>query len=472
LTYDFVVAGGGPAGCVLAARLSENPALSVCMLEAGPDYGPYREGGWPADILNGCELAFSHSWEPDDPDDRSQLRARILGGCSAHNACAILPGAPSDYDEWGPGWTASELEPYLRLAESSIGARRFTQEEMAPTSLALLAGAQELGLPVLADASENSLGAGPFPVNAVGGVRWNAAFAYLDRARERPNLTILAETLVDRVRLDGGSARSVLVRRGGREHELEAGRVVLSAGAYGSPAILLRSGIGPETGLPVGENLTDQPGVGAGWAPTARLQEETARFAQDQPLFAAQVVVKGRSRSCAEGLWDLHLFPATEPGKDELGHPTADYELSAAAFALKPRSRGRLRLRDENPETPPVIEHGFLADEADLEILVDGLDLLRNLMWTDAMSGYAGENVRPGRDDDLEPYIREAVRGYFHPVGTCALGSVVDSAGCVVGFENLYVADASVMPTIPRANTHLSTLAVAEKISAGLSEAS
>ncbi len=160
-----------------------------------PTTGPIGRGTGPADILNGCELAFSHSWEPDDPDDHSQLRARILGGCSAHNACAILPGAPADYDEWGPGWTASELEPYIRRAESSIGARRFTQEEMAPTSLAILEGARELGLPVLADARENASGAGPFPVNAVGGVRWNAAFAYLDpsswTARMRP---VVAQT--------------------------------------------------------------------------------------------------------------------------------------------------------------------------------------------------------------------------------------------------------------------------------------
>ncbi len=463
--FDVVVAGGGSAGCVVAARLSENPDCSVCLLEAGPDYGPYDGGGWPADILNACELAFSHSWERSDPDDRSQLRARILGGCSSHNACAVLPGAHSDYDEWGPGWTADELQPYLDRATETVRTRRFAAEELAPLSRAVLDSADELGVPRLEDATENSAGVGPFPVNAVGATRWNAAFAYLDPARPRTNLTILGQALVDRVRLDGERATGVVLADGS---EIGARRVVITASSYGSPAILLRSGIDD---LPVGENLIDQPGTGVGWATTERLQEETREHARRHPLFMAQVVVKARSSQCPEDVWDIHLFPATDPGKDELGHPTGRYELSSAVFALKPRSRGHVRLAGRDPRLPPVIEHGFLADLADLEVLVDGLVLLRRLGSSESLSHFTAGEVRPGPDVDPEAYVRETVRGYFHPVGTCALGAVVDGGGAVLGYENLYVADASVMPTIPRSNTNLSTLGVAEKIAAGLAAA-
>jgi choline dehydrogenase len=460
--FDVVVAGGGSAGCVVASRLSENPDCAVCLVEAGPDYGPYKAGRWPADMLNGCELAFSHSWERDDPDDRSQLRARILGGCSAHNACAVLPGARSDYDEWGPGWTADELWPHLERATETIRTRRFEDRELGPLSRAVLDAAVELGLPRLAAASENRAGIGPFPVNAVGSIRWNAAFAYLDPARSRPNLTIQADALVNRVRLDGERATGVLLGDG---TEIAARRIVITASSYGSPAILLRSGIDE---LPVGENLIDQPGTGVGWAPTERLQQETSRFAAGYPLFMAQVIVKARSAQCPDDTWDIHLFPATDPSKDELGHPTGTYELSAAVFALKPRSRGRVSLAGHDPRTPPVIEHGFIADSSDLDVLLDGLALLRRLGSGESMSRYSVGEVRPGLDADPEAYIRQTVRGYFHPVGTCALGSVVDANGAVLGYENLYVADASVMPTMPRANTNLSTLAVAEKIAAGL----
>ena len=167
--FDVVVVGAGAAGCVIAARLSEGAARSVCLVEAGPDYGPRAAGGWPADILDARQLALSHAWERNDPDDRSQLRARIVGGCSAHNACVALVGAPADYDEWGHGWSWQMFEPYVRRAEGELGVRVFEDDELSPWHRAL---AEAAG----ADAIVH-------PVNARGTLRYSTAFAYLDAAR-------------------------------------------------------------------------------------------------------------------------------------------------------------------------------------------------------------------------------------------------------------------------------------------------
>ena len=290
-------------------------------------------------------------------------------------------------------------------------------------------------------------------MNAVGQVRWNAAFAYLDPARGRPNLTIMADTLVDRVLLDGDRATGAATSAG----ELQADQVVLAASAYGSPAILLRSGIGPESGLPVGEGLSDHVGVGAAWEPTALLQEETARFEAQHPLFMGHITVALRSSSCPEGIRDLFVFPAISPGQD-------GYEISGAAFAMKPRSRGTVRLNDSDPRTPLAIDHGLLSDPHDAEVLAEGFEALRELAASEPVRRYAGTEIRPGTEVSAQEHVLAEARGFFHPVGTCAIGSVVDPSGRVLGYERLSVADASVMPTIPTANTNLSTAAIAERI--------
>jgi choline dehydrogenase-like flavoprotein len=434
--FDVLVAGGGTAGCVVAARLSQEPGRSVCLVEAGPDYGPFAAGRWPADILDARQLAFSHSWETDR-EDRSQLRARILGGCSAHNACVLLAGAPADYDEWGHGWTYDTLGPYLDRAREQLRARRLRAEELSPWHAAWAEAAPGDGI--------------LHPVNIVDGIRWNTAFAYIDEARGRPNLTILDRTLVQRVESE---RRRLVTDRG----DLEAGKIVLAAGAYGSPGILLRSGIGPglEHDLPVGEGLSDHVGTGMGWEPTGRLQEEAARFEAEHPLAMAQLTIEARSSRCEDGVCDLFLFPAIDPG----------YEISAAVFAMKPLSRGRVALNSDDPRAPLAIEHGFLSDERDADVLAEGFEKLRSLGLSEQVGRYAGPEIRPGIAVDAADHVRTTARGFFHPVGTCALGSVVDDDCRVLGFESLYVCDASVVPSIPRANTNLTVAALAERFSA------
>jgi choline dehydrogenase len=461
LRFDVVVLGGGAAGCVLAARLSENLDRSVCLVEAGPDYGHFGEGGWPADLCDARSLALSHSWATDPQDDRSQLRARVIGGCSAHNACAALRGHPSDY-EWGDDWTWTTIEPYLERAERQLGVRVPEQEELSPWQRAFLEAAREL----------EPFAARAHPVNARGKTRWHAGFAYLDEARGRPNLTILDHAVADCVLRAGGHATHARVVRENERLELEAGAVVLACGAYGSPLVLQRSGIGPASeldrlglpvaaDLPVGEGLIDHPGVGMTWRPTRELERDLDAFAAERPVFMGQVTVFAQSTSCEpHDCWDVFLFPAVEPAA-----PPQRWEVSAAAFAMKPRSRGRVRARTTDPERPPEIAHGFLNDPGDALPIVEGAHLLRRIAESEQLSAYAGRELRPGPGGHLGKFVQHAVRGFFHPVGTCALGRVCDRDGRVHGFDNLIVADASFVPEIPRANTHLTVLAIAERLS-------
>lgn len=478
--FDYAVLGGGTAGCVLAARLSEDAGTSVCLVEAGPDYGPYQDGRWPTDLLATFSLPTSHDW----CDDQGALRsARVLGGCSAHNACFVVRGAPEDYDEWGDGWTYAELAPYLDRAAGAIGARAPTDDERTPWERAVREAGAELGMPVVEEMGDEvgAEGLVSFPLNAVDGARWNSAFAYLDPARARDNLDVVPDALVDRLELAGSTAGEAVVRVAGGDLRVRAERFVLAAGAFGSPAVLLRSGIGPAQHLrelsipvhhelPVGEGLKDHFGMGILFEPRDRLRRESTDYARRHGAVATTGLLKLRSRHAEDGIWDGHSVPFTGWQQDVHGARTDEIYVSMSSHAMKPRSTGSVRLRSRDAAALPMVDGAFCtdADGHDMEVILDGLRRVRELASTRAMqavvSGELALTASIEDDEGWHRHARSALSSYYHPTSTCGIERVVDRDARVIGLDNLYAGDASIMPSIPRANTNLSTLAVAERV--------
>jgi choline dehydrogenase len=488
--YDVVVVGAGSAGCVLAARLAQRGA-SVLLLEAGPDYQP--QSTLPADIADARMPAFSHDWGYSSVPGRLRRelplpRGRLVGGCSATNACFALRGSPADYDGWAAmgneKWTFNECLPYFCAAETDadfgtaswhgtagpLPIRRYGENERNTFQEALISAATSAH-PFVADHNApGAVGVGPLPVNVVGGLRMSTALAYLAPLRALPNLTIRSDALVDRVVVQSRRAKGV--RLAAPDETIGADLVVLAAGTYASPAVLMRSGIGPaaqlaalgvrcEVDLPnVGINLTDHP-----WVPSP-LPVTTPTGGPGYQAILTWHSIDADSF----GSPDLQIF-ARGPFDNE-GRAIA----SLCAVVLKPHSRGRVTLRSLDPAVPPVIDLGLLTDDRDLRRICEAVRHARHLLSAPQFRAIADKEYQSSdrlSDIDLEDQVWSNVKTYHHPTGTCAMGpdsaeSVVDSSGQVHGMERLLVADASIMPDIPSANTNLPTIMIAERIAAAL----
>ncbi len=494
---EFVIVGGGTAGAAIAGRLAET-GREVCLLEAGPDFGPLNENRWPERLLDPSLMPVDlHSWRyvnsgVHGAPRMAMQRARVIGGCSSHNGCAVVWGHRADYDAWrdagNPGWGADDLRPFFERGTERFRVHTPAATEVTPFHQAVVAAAPSAGLPPITDFLDFDIthGLGVGPVNIDNRLRWNAAFAYLDPVRDRPNFRLLADTLAHRIVIERG--RAVAIEGGGPDGpvRIEADRIVLAGGAYGSPLLLQRSGIGAAADLRpagiavnlelpgVGRNLHDHPAVQVQFTGTPALTGLLDEFVALGGLPREEGTIALTSSSRCEGPFDLHLYPIAHRNSD------GDWSISISAAVMCARSTGSIRVVNEEPEAAPHIDHAYLTDTDgyDLAVLVAAVFQIRELAATTPLRELIGTETGPLakiRDAAGLAAMIPAVSGHdYHPAGTCKMGpasdptAVVDAAGRVLGIEGLFIGDAAIMPAVPRANTNLPTLAVAEKIVAGL----
>jgi choline dehydrogenase len=520
--YDYIIVGAGSAGCVLASRLSENPSSRVLLLEAGPP-DDAAEIHIPAMMNQLFQSAYDWDFQTV-PQDRAGGRSvywprgRVLGGSSSIDAMIYIRGGRYDYDTWRDdygceGWGYTDLLPYfLRSESNSRGASAFhgatgplsVQDLRYKSELtsAFVAAARNCGVQANDDFNgARQDGVGFYQVTQRGGRRWSAADAYLHPAADRANLIVQTDALVTGLIIEDGHAVGVrYLRRGVEEVATAESEVILSAGAIGSPQILMLSGIGPanhliEHGIEVvadspgvGANLSDHPVVTAMWsAPRSRaLWELTGarnmarwQMTHSGPMTTNIAEAGGFARTdpalpAPDIQWYVLPVPYVNGG---LADP-ASRALSVLVTLVSVGSRGRIRLRSNDPRHKPAVDPAYLSDSSDIDPLVSGVEMVREFAGARPLRKMLKSDLAPGAgvrtDTDLRDWVRANLSSGYHPVGTCAMGgdsrlaasklaSVVDTDLRVRGVEGLRVVDASVMPTVPRGDTNAPTIAVAER---------
>jgi choline dehydrogenase len=504
--YDDIIVGGGSAGAVLAARLSEEAARRVLLLEAGPDY-PTLDST-PDDLRDSWRMSLrGHDWGLTAEALPGRVipypRGRVVGGSSAVNAAIALRGVPADYDQWAAlgneEWTWARVLPFFRKLEDDpdgeaglhgrggpIAIRRWQPGELIPIQRAFFQVCGRLGFPEIADHNHpEATGVGPFPQNRRGRLRLSTAIAYLLPARDRPNLTIRPHCLVNRVLFTGDRAVGVDIGVADERYEVRGRRVTLAAGAIGSPAILLRSGIGAAAALAeLGiEPVADLPGVGAGLTdhPVARLLLVPKPGSCNPQTPLAQIVLRYTAAGSGE-FNDMQQVVFSHVDVAGLGGPEAVAAVGAPlAIGLpvaleRPHARGRLLLASPDPRAQPLIQLNFGDNPEDLRRLVAGVRLAWQIAHqpeitrhTDHVAMLTEETI--SSDDALVTYVQETVATQFHPCGTARMGApgdamaVVDQHCRLRAVRNLRVVDASVMPAIPRANINLTCIMIGERVS-------
>ena len=430
-----IVIGGGTGGAACAGLLAEHGTEPIPLLEAGPDHGPLADGRWPAELLDARYIPLSHDWGLDSgtavPGRVLDFpRARVMGGCSAHNGCTAALGAHADYDAWeaagNKGWGSKDVTPLLEMVRERFRVRTYSMNELTPIQAAFVNAGESVGLPFADDLDtlEAGVGIGPMAANIVNGVRWNSSFAFIDPVRSNSLLEIAGNVLVERLIVEGDVVKGVVAIKDGMRAEVRAARVILCAGAYGTPALLLRSGIGPAAdatrlGIAV---VADLPGVGENLLDHACVQidfrgssEFAASLTSRDWSPDEQSVARARSSRCDDGPYDIHVFMVAGANT---GHPDLP-PISIYGGAMKARSAGRVSLRDADPGSLPLVDPRYLtdADGHDQAVLLEARELMAEITRADGLTRLLGP-AAPAPTGKLA----DSVVNYCHPVGTCKLG--------------------------------------------------
>jgi choline dehydrogenase-like flavoprotein len=500
--YDFVLVGAGSAGCAVAGRLSEDPAATVAVIEAGP---PATGRLFEIPALFSQQLKTAFDWdfatepEPALAGRRAYLpRGRAVGGTSSMNTMLYVRGHRHDYDTWrelgNEGWGYADVLPYFKRSEDN---RRFRDEfhgtggpltvsdpqSIHPLLDAWIEAAQEAGHEHNDDFNGAAQeGVGRYQVTQRDGLRCSSAAAFLDPATDRANLTVLSSTLALRITLEAGRAVSLTVDHAGEVREIGIdAELIVSAGAYLSPHLLLQSGVGPADELVAGgiEPRHDLPDVGR------NLQDHAGCFLSfvsstpplSGPDTTAWCEVGGFVRSSAAvDVPDIQLHAALGIVRDEGLAAPLDHGVAWGPYVARPASRGSVRLRHPNPYAKPRIIHGYLSDDDDRMRLREGIRIAMEIAGQPAIARHlemdltasANAGLAPGSDTDaaIDEYIGAAAFSFYHPSGSCMMGPVLDHELRVHGLDNVRVADTSIMPTLITGNTNAPAIMIGERAAA------